>query len=421
MNPHQLFIAEIVILVVELTFLFLRYWIIRQQRPGSQDWVQEIFFGTSALLCLAATSCSAWYCWKSIEVYHRVKVIVDQEIAAQARNSTFDLEHEAMVMLLDPSYRRFLFFIWGAYFTELWLLKGAFLAFYWRLFFRVQSRLIYLLYGTTVVVIITYIITLTIHFTWCTPVYLNWTTSLADFHGTGSIDNVTTLTIGSFLNVATDIMIFILPLLIVQSFNLKRRERWGLCFIFAVGTLSITASVVRYYELYAPFGHPLASIKDVWVALLWSTVEIMAGFIAFCLPSFRIVLFRAIRRWRDSNHSKSRSNTLPHVEGGHGLANVNHLSTGFSGAKSEGRNLPRHHTSLTADIINPHTNMSRETKGQPTEGVHPPNALTCEGDDDIQICSEIASEGNYSFSDEPNNIPVTNTVTGPAKEHDTAK
>lgn len=131
MEPHQSFMAEVMLLAIVLIMLVSRFWIIRHQPREKEDWVRDIFFGASALLCLASTSCLAWYCWKSIEVYQLAAVVVDQQIAAHARHSTVDLTHMTAaqvaalqsqiseerrskiellvtVMLLDSRYRRVL-------------------------------------------------------------------------------------------------------------------------------------------------------------------------------------------------------------------------------------------------------------------------------------------------------------------------
>ena len=292
----------------------------------------------------------------------------------------------------------------------MYLLKGAFLAFYWRLFSRVQSRFVYLLYGTTGFVIITYIITLTIHFTWCIPVHRNWTIPLSEFPGTSSIDNLTTLTVGSFLNITTDLMILILPLLIVQSFNMKRREKYGLSFIFAVGIMCVTASVVRYYKLYLPFDHLPVSIDGVRVSILWSTIEITTGMIAFCLPGFRMVLFRAYKRGRDTIRKKHWSIALSPAAEGIGSSDSQHPSTGSSGGKAKKKNLPRHpNTLLTADFVTLHTTISRADVGDPERGTvgYLPNALTSEGNSNAQIIAGVLLEGNYSSPDNPGGCDTT--------------
>ena len=117
MEPRQSFIAELVLLVVDLTVLVLRFGVTHQQRRR-EDLIRDIFFNTGAVLCLATTSCLVWYCWKSMEVYQYAAVVVDQKMAAQAstrmtdaqlaeqRESSIDLM--AAAMLLDPWHRRVL-------------------------------------------------------------------------------------------------------------------------------------------------------------------------------------------------------------------------------------------------------------------------------------------------------------------------
>lgn len=318
--------------------------------------------------------------------------------------------------------------MWGTYFTELWLLKSAFLAFYWRLFARVQWRFLYLLYGTTVVVAITYIIVLTIHFTWCTPVHRNWTIPLEEFPGTSSIDNLTTLTVGSFLNIATDLMILILPLLVIQSFKLRRREKLGLCFVFTMGIMCVTASVVRYYKMYIPFDHPSATMEGVRVAFLWSTIEVTTGFIAFCLPSLRLVLFRTVKRGRDMIRNKHRSAmSLPVAKecSSGGYSNSKHPNTGSSGAKSKRKNLPRHPNSLlTADFVTVHRSMNQGDKGDAMEWdssvySHGPNGIwatntTATSTSAARECDTTKQDSTSYRSPSP---PTPSAATSTAKEH----
>lgn len=58
--------------------------------------------------------------------------------------------------------------------VELWVLKGAFIAFYWGLFSKVQTRLRYLLYGTIVAVAGTFVALVVMYLCWCTPIERNW-------------------------------------------------------------------------------------------------------------------------------------------------------------------------------------------------------------------------------------------------------
>lgn len=116
-------------MVIILSILLSRFWVIRHQRRGPEDWIRDVLFATSTLLCIATTSCLAWYCWESIEVYKQATLVVDQKLLEKAANSTIDLasmtaaqladlnskiqaernykiEGLATIMLLDPWYRR---------------------------------------------------------------------------------------------------------------------------------------------------------------------------------------------------------------------------------------------------------------------------------------------------------------------------
>ena len=227
----------------------------------------------------------------------------------------------------------------------MWLLKGAFLAFYWCLFSRIDSRFIYLLYVASAITVSTFIVVITIHFAWCLPVHRNWTSTLEEFAEISSINSLTTLTIGTFLNVFTDFIILLLPLLIIKSFNLKRREILGLCFIFFLGLFCVAASVIRYVVMYIPYKYPPATMGGVREAFLWSTVELVVGLIAFCLPSFRAVLWDAFQR-------KRAKRPPPLAGSGSIVGDSDPKGTSSGRSRNRKKRLPRHPSSLsTIDFV----------------------------------------------------------------------
>ncbi|KAF8467400.1 hypothetical protein BDZ91DRAFT_762839 [Kalaharituber pfeilii] len=334
-----------------------------------------------------------------------------------------NIEGFVSLQMLTPPYRQLVFFAWAGYVTELWLLKGAFLAFYWRLFCRVQSRFVYLLYGTSFLCCVTYIIVITIHFTWCTPVHRNWTSTLEEFPRISSINSLTTLTIGSFLNIGTDIMIIILPLLIIRTYNLQRKEVFGLCFIFTVGIMCITASIVRYVVMYTPYKSPPATMEGVRTAFFWTTLEIVTGFIAFCLPSFRIIFLDLVKRGRsvlskghpsglgNSSYSKGSKNSIDYKKSGNGT----------SGSKGRKKPLPRHpNTLLTEDFITLNTlggnDLDEELAIFQTRAKSPslPTAAVTRDNNapaHVGIIPEPHNEEPPNWSLSNNGIQVTNTVS----------
>lgn len=60
------------------------------------------------------------------------------------------------------------------YTSELWVLKAAFLALFWGLFSRVQSRAIWALYFVIALTVLTFGGAMGVVLGWCTPIHYNW-------------------------------------------------------------------------------------------------------------------------------------------------------------------------------------------------------------------------------------------------------
>ncbi|EME48441.1 hypothetical protein DOTSEDRAFT_121192 [Dothistroma septosporum NZE10] len=85
------------------------------------------------------------------------------------------------------------------------------------------------------------------------------------------------------LNMATDIAIAVLPLPVIKSLNLPRKQRISLMFVFGIGGFIIIISIIRLSGLYAiavshdpTYDNPLAAI--------WSATEANLTGLASCLP-----------------------------------------------------------------------------------------------------------------------------------------
>ncbi|KAI5811300.1 hypothetical protein DFH27DRAFT_20296 [Peziza echinospora] len=406
MTPEALFRAEIAFGAVTAFLLLCRTYILRHKERRRADWLKDIQFWGACVLCMLTTGTLAWYCWQMIHTYEDMGTLVDQGMAEAAKNSTVDLskasEQELAVIMqklkaqrengielltqremLNSSYRRVMFFCWAGYVTELWLLKGAFLAFYWRLFARTKTRFLYLLLISSIVTFITYVIVITIHFTWTNPASSNWTSSLEDFPKISSMNSLTTLTIGSFLNIGTDLMILLLPLLIIRSYNLKRREKIGLTFTFAVGTFSVAASVVRYVILYQPYKYPPATLSGLRQAYFWSTLEVVTGLFAFSLLSFRPVLMRALKKGKKKvaeRHSRL-SRSTGHADSSNKECNImseSKASSAFGGIDLElggegkrGKRPAKHPSALLTEDMISLTDTTKSRGGDTTPPLQP--------------------------------------------------
>ncbi|KXT15624.1 hypothetical protein AC579_5838 [Pseudocercospora musae] len=90
----------------------------------------------------------------------------------------------------------------------------------------------------------------------------------------------------SIFNVATDIATAILPLPVVKSLNLSRKQRRALMAVFGLGGAICTVSCIRFYALYA-----VATSSDPsWdnpQAALYANLEATVGIIASCLPTLK--------------------------------------------------------------------------------------------------------------------------------------
>lgn len=82
-------------------------------------------------------------------------------------------------------------------------------------------------------------------------------------------------------------VVLLLPLSIIRSLHLRRRQAIALTGIFGIGTLSIAASTARFVAIYRVIVHSENAALSIQSTEQWSTVECATAMIAFCAPSFR--------------------------------------------------------------------------------------------------------------------------------------
>jgi cadmium resistance protein CadD (predicted permease) len=76
---------------------------------------------------------------------------------------------------------------------------------------------------------------------------------------------MTSVTISTFANVGTDLLIILLPLLVLKQLNFQRAQVAVYAFVLAIGSVSILAALVRYGALRAVWGEPKAEITHTIV------------------------------------------------------------------------------------------------------------------------------------------------------------
>lgn len=189
-----------------------------------------------------------------------------------------------------------LFFIY----ISLWSAKAAFLAFYYSIFSLQGRRTRIALLCACLFTLATFLTHMFLIAFWCSPISSNWEPD--PVKGLCSaVHSMESVTISTFTNIATDLVILSIPISTLLKTTLQRKERAGLFFIFLMGSISVLAALVRFVCLKLVQSIPRASITHT--IDVWALVEIVSSILAVCLPSLRTF----VRQHTPSSHTKSVS------------------------------------------------------------------------------------------------------------------
>lgn len=197
-----------------------------------------------------------------------------------------------------------LFFIY----ISLWASKAAFLAFYYSIFSLQGRRFKWSLLAGCIFTGATFLLHMCIIAFWCTPISSNWAPPPGG-DLCSAVHSIESVTVSTFTNIATDIVILAIPISNLMATQLGKKEKAGLAFVFLMGSVSIIAALVRFITLKLIQSVPKASITHT--IDVWALVEIVSSILAICLPSLRTLL----RKYRPGASYKlaSRSNTADGV------------------------------------------------------------------------------------------------------------
>ncbi|KAL5390667.1 hypothetical protein DPSP01_001740 [Paraphaeosphaeria sporulosa] len=173
-----------------------------------------------------------------------------------------------------------LFFIY----ISLWSAKACLLAFYYSIFSLQGRRARVGLATACVFTAATFLLHMFLIAFWCTPISSNWSPPPGE-HLCSAVHSMSSVTISTFTNIATDIVILSIPISTLLATKLNRTQRAGLAFIFLMGSISILAALVRFICLKLVQSVPRASITHT--IDVWALVEIVSSILAVCLPSLR--------------------------------------------------------------------------------------------------------------------------------------
>lgn len=160
----------------------------------------------------------------------------------------------------------------------------------------------------------------------------------------------------SSFNILTDILTALLPLPVINSLHLPRRQRRMLMAVLGLGGAICVVSLIRFYALYA-----VAVTRDpAWdnpQAALYANLEATTGIVASCLPTLKGLVARWFPRlFNASSYGRSRSGG-----GGEVHAGSENLELGSTGKKSQGT------VTVTTPTTSHHASADRENPSLPAK------------------------------------------------------
>jgi hypothetical protein len=126
----------------------------------------------------------------------------------------------------------------------------------------------------------------------CTRITDNWSLKILFARISGnpvlSCLNPTTLWLAQAgINLATDVMIFVLPMPHLLALQLPLKKKAGLVAIFSVGIMAIVASCVRIWIISLWASTPINQTKFAGDMMAWGQVEVNSGIISASIPFLR--------------------------------------------------------------------------------------------------------------------------------------
>ncbi|KAI1754242.1 hypothetical protein F4782DRAFT_528677 [Xylaria castorea] len=106
-----------------------------------------------------------------------------------------------------------------------------------------------------------------------------------------NVTNSKCINIGPFwytnavLSITSDVVILLMPMPLIYALQMSRLKKSALIFVFALGTLVVVASILRFPTLDLPVKSP-DPLYDIKTAM-WTMIEMSLAIICACLPQIR--------------------------------------------------------------------------------------------------------------------------------------
>jgi hypothetical protein len=198
-----------------------------------------------------------------------------------------------------------------------YLCKAALLSVYHQVIPRFMTKRRTFLWVTVGYVVVSFITTVTLLFTICTPVNRWWS---LESDSRCEINHVRAFYTTTWaLNFTSDIFIFVLPWLIVPDLMIKGWLRIGIYFTFLLGLINMAITIVRYTQVYAVKDASLVTTRKSHIPLhhqsyahsptdFWASLDLYIGLVISCLPALR-PYFKYAAESRAFNYMKSKTGT----------------------------------------------------------------------------------------------------------------
>jgi len=157
----------------------------------------------------------------------------------------------------------------------------------------------------------------------CTPVRYFWNKSIP---GGKCIKFEIWWFFNAALCIVSDFLLCILPLPMLRTLNIPRKQKYSLLAVFAVGGFVGIVAILRLHAVYV-ISNSSDTTHDNVAAAYWSSVELNTGIICACMPTIRPIIAKMFPTWLGTAPRRSTAETIPPYHSHQGRARSTQLTT----------------------------------------------------------------------------------------------
>ncbi|KAH7091693.1 hypothetical protein FB567DRAFT_465162 [Paraphoma chrysanthemicola] len=191
------------------------------------------------------------------------------------------------------------------YFTLTWLIRIAFVLFFFQIFVETRFRkILSAVIGVYILAMVSGILTVSFI---CTPVSYLWNSWDGEHKG-HCLDHNAAVFAQAALSIVADIVTLALAISQVRNLQMSMKKKIGVMIMFSLGTLTTVVAAIRLKSL-VKFATTPNPTWDYLSAGLWSIVEYQVGVICLCMPSIRLGLARLLPKAMGSSRKNGASSS----------------------------------------------------------------------------------------------------------------